>query len=131
MITRTYISEGQAIALLTQAVRQKGRDYLDRNGDLEDGCIYREEDGTPACIVGHVFSYLGVLDEIVDGQRAAGAPGVDREGNNDVQVVILKDFVTGKGVHLLEIAQHRQDTGSTWGEALAAVQRYYDDESDE
>jgi hypothetical protein len=124
MITRTYIGEAQAIDLLVSAVEEKGREYIDPHADAVDGCVYRNDDGTPGCIVGHVFYELGILDEIVDGERASRAPGTSETGNNDVQVKLLDNFLTGPGVDLLEIAQGVQDVGATWGTAITAVHKY-------
>lgn len=124
-ITRTVIGEALGIELLARAVEEKGRDYIDPASDTSDGCIYRKDDGTPGCIVGHVFSYLGILDEIVDGERASRAPGTGTAGNNDVQVMHLTDnFLTGGGVYFLEIAQSEQDAGISWGGALDRVHQY-------
>lgn len=111
----THFSESQAWDLIHQAIADKGKDYRDPNGANATGCVYRNNDGTPGCIVGHVFYYLGMLDEVVD-----QAPDVDEapEGTDCNGAIVTQiPGLSGPGLRVLAQVQHYQDCGLTWGEA--------------
>ena len=111
-----------ALELLERAVQEKGPDYVypksdtqDEDGDGDYVCLYRNADGSPSCIVGHVFNYLGVLPKVGEGRSAR-------------QAVMDLGLVTGKWnptSEILQTAQRDQDAGATWGEALAAAREVY------
>lgn len=116
MDTQTEPLSVEAVrALLVRAVEEKGADYVytppenapDDEMITPGDCVYRDGDGSPSCIAGHVASYIGVLDELTEGmivgaQEALHAP-------------IAFDAIQG-----LDAAQSAQDRGKPWGEALAA-----------
>lgn len=105
------LTKTETLALLNRAVAEKGKDYRYPKGFApfsigETLCLYRRADnGQPACIVGHVLSYLDVLDEAVE-MRGAADMGVTQR---------LFDRAS---LNLLDYVQQHQDEGMTWGEAV-------------
>lgn len=111
----------KTLELLELAVLDRGADYVyegikrpDSDDPNQKWCVYRLPDGAPSCIVGHVYSYLGVLDEAKEDARPGWQP-----------VSILKRF-DGDALHVLNIAQRRQDNGESWGGALDAARKCID-----
>lgn len=101
----------ETLALLNRAVAEKGEDYRYPKGfapfSTDDNlCLYRRTDTLqPACIVGHVLSYLDVLDEAEEGTAA-----------DDLGVV--RSLFDSRSQNLLTYVQNHQDEGITWGEAV-------------
>lgn len=114
----TKVSFEQAKELIERAIAEKGADhvYVDPHGQVSDGstsCFYFQPDPegniVPGCIVGHLFSYLGVRPEQVaeytgvHGALKAGAP------------IILSP----EARRFLALIQRYQDRGAPWGTAYA------------
>lgn len=79
----------------------------------EVSCVYFDEDGKPACVVGHVFDRLGVDPDVIMAQNGIqnGMPF----GYNYLRKLfsgLSRDFVDR-----VSIVQRYQDEGSTWAEA--------------
>ena len=96
---------------LRAVVAEKGADYV----YAEDVCQYAI-DGQPACIVGHIYARLGLLDE--DTQWSGVGAGVLHQG-----------AIAMPARSVLRAAQEVQDgdvqprfVRGTWGEALAAAE---------
>lgn len=106
-------NEQYVLRLMEAVVNKMGADYVYPEREL--GCQY-VRDGQPSCIVGHVLVEAGVpVDEIGkhEGRSAwAMAPDVTPWGDKGTPVI-----------EALDAAQHAQDTGSTWGEALARFRK--------
>lgn len=97
----------QTIELLQRAVTEKG------DGHRAD-CQYQRYEGDgktgePVCIVGHVLSYLGLLDEVCEGDQI------------DYDWQPVRDKFTPAALMALADAQFVQDNHQTWGEALIAA----------
>lgn len=104
----TIYDYDQTIELLQRAVIEKGDGYIYPKRDVEGPtCVYKE-DATPSCIVGHVLSYIGLLDEAIDGMGPVGLQPWRRQ-------------FTDNALWALGRAQSLQDKGETWGEALIAA----------
>lgn len=105
---------------LVKAVEEKGADYIYplayKSADVEAGyeseCVYAtlDEQGNkaPSCLVGHAFSYDGLLSEVSADEGMAARVVAERIGYSS------NDSVLGA----LDAAQNAQDRGGTWGEAL-------------
>lgn len=115
-------------AAMERAVALKGADYVYPDAD---GCRYSWNDGTPACIVGHVAADLwpDKFKEVADYERVEEASGSvdgafvfglgeDRAGGGVLS--IQPDRVVRNA---LQRAQNTQDNGFTWGEALAEYKK--------
>ena len=94
---------------LRAVVAEKGADYV-----YWGPCVYAI-DGAPACIVGHVYARLGLLDEDTQWSGA----GVN---------LLHRDAIARSARSVLRAAQVVQDGDvsrserGTWGEALAAAE---------
>ena len=99
----------QAVELLNRAVDEKGADFTYDTHPFTS-CVYYESDGTPSCIVGHVFSYLGITkDDLTD-------PSHNQEGLGLMYNSYLEvDYQT---LELLEKVQSLQDNEVSWGQAV-------------
>ncbi len=109
-----------ALRYLGKSVAERGEDYRDPNAVEGVGCQYFDiEPGPkedtlefyPSCIVGQVVSY--VSDESI-------IETVARKFN-DAGPTDLDFIFTPLAQQMLDAAQQRQDTGSTWGEAYKAA----------
>ena len=120
-----------AVLLLKQIVADRGEDwvypnfddcqacsYLRREGDEDaycgwhtnEGCRYFTDEGQPACIVGEFISRTVQPEHInrfyIEGRIAPEA------------IALMPLEVDERTSELLHIAQQRQDTGHSWGDAL-------------
>ena len=118
------IAYDQALEALKWAVNHKGWDYIYQTpecfqygeymaaGNKVKVCAYYDTKNlAPACIVGHVLHYLGVpYREVVKCNRG-----------NSVEDLHNKNIIhlDTDAMVLLTRAQSMQDTGHTWGQALA------------
>lgn len=75
----------------------------------EVSCVYFDEDGKPACVVGHVFDRLGVDPDVIMAQN--GMPFVFNYFRK------LFSGLSHDFVDRVSIVQRHQDGGSTWAEA--------------
>lgn len=107
-----------ALESMRRAVEKKGADYVYKP-PAGNSCVYFNKDGSPSCIVGHVFADAGVDpdDFLLPG------PGRTRSSNS-CRITILD--LDGVGVQIddatrraLDAAQYAQDRGVTWAGALA------------
>lgn len=105
-----FLTYDQAVIELQNAVRTRGERYVypEEWRGTDRLCKYVYGDAQiPACIVGQVFSQLGLSVKLLDGRspepRTAGVY-VDLEMDDDA-------------ASLLWFAQQIQDQGFTWGEA--------------
>lgn len=112
-----------ALALLRRAVEEKGADhvYRKRGPQLDDdggfvsgsGCMYfdPEDHYVPACIIGHVFSYLGLgYHDLPHGCNNLAITGLI----NDRGMLVTDEYAQ----LLFEYAQDLQDLGRPWGQAV-------------
>lgn len=104
--------------LIVRAVEEKGADYV--YPDSEKGLVsmytepicryFREDDGAPSCIFGHVLSYLGKSTAL--------------EGSN-ADIALAGCGFTGAERTAANHAQVSQDSGATWGETLSVYDLHY------
>lgn len=106
-----------ALSMLTDIVESKGADYVyvddpktqetidAYNSPSNNACFYKQHDGTPGCIIGHlaVALELPALQEGSTGAYALRQAGLDLT----LEARILIDEVQG-----------HQDLGVPWGKAL-------------
>lgn len=98
----------EVLEVLRAVVAEKGVGYVYPEID----CVYAIE-GSPSCIVGHVYDRFGLLDQATcDSSNRAYA--------------LHKDRITEAGRTALDCAQMKQDgrlgDRGTWGRALAAAE---------
>jgi hypothetical protein len=103
----------QADALIQRAVNERGADFVypnkwRANGEPSSACLYQVpgEPGKPACIIGMIANYLGVLDRMPEFE-----PGVDALEKAGVKV-------DEEAAFFLQTVQTSQDTRNPWGDAL-------------
>jgi len=113
----TKLGIPETIELLNRAIAEKGATYVYR-GDDELGCVYRNRDGTPACIVGHVFAYVELPFELIT------------EGQAPDQEPVRYRF-TDEAIGLLDRVQSTQDDGTPWGTAVEVCVAELTPEGDE
>lgn len=123
----------KAITLLREAVKEKGTDYKyeiptweSETGELitADQCMYKDFDGKPSCIVGHVIhKLLPEKWEELDFIEGTLAQDLVRELQDEGYLTVVDEEV----LDFLGYAQGEQDRGRTWGvayhEALEVVGR--------
>lgn len=143
------IEKEQAIELLNRAVEEKGADYVYPRGGLGENsgddkvCAY-ERNGAPSCIVGHVFSYLGVPVEtlaVLDQQSLSAVTDLTRSvptwiddeevhgvPKGEVPLSVLAGIqIDPDALGILRRAQADQDGGIPWGKAVQyAIAEPYD-----
>lgn len=111
----TKITLPKALKLLERAVAEKGADYT------VDLCRYFD-DGEPACIVGHVFSYVGATEgDLHMGYDAHQVASANTAELRTIDVQGVK--ITPKAREVLSAAQQAQDRGKTWGNALKSARK--------
>jgi hypothetical protein len=100
------IDKKMVIADLEAIVRGR-EDYVYRRDHAT--CVYREKDGSPSCIVGHVLARHSLLDEAVEGEIFGTGQPASRH-------------FTYEAIGVLCAAQSVQDNGvddyNSWGDAL-------------
>lgn len=124
MTDTTKITDKQILDTLKDVVKENPdyvyandhQDYYSSSSYTE--CYYYEEDGSPACVVGHVFDRLGVsLNDI----------GYD----NDMPFYTFSSELFPNISHTTEIfvssVQRRQDAGLSWGDSYKAAVAEYGD----
>lgn len=91
---------------------------LELTGDAESSCQY-QLNGTPACIVGCALSELGVDIETLkefDNLLGKGSETINTVVHNRPDIFVCDSL----DAHFyLRDAQEGQDSGDTWGEAVA------------
>ena len=103
------IDAPEVLEHLRAVVAEKGADYI-----YWGSCVYAIDD-QPACIAGHVYARLGLLD---DQTQFSGATAAS----------LHADEIAWQARLILQAAQEVQDGVSprsergTWGEALAAAE---------
>lgn len=106
------IDREMAMSLLWRAVAEKGE-------NRRSPCQYVFEDVdvplSPACIVGHVLAYVGVPLETL---RARNHTGIF------AMCSTLPVRITDDARLVLAEAQHQQDAGASWGDAVRVARRY-------
>jgi hypothetical protein len=113
-VTAAQLDHHEAIRLLREVVAGR-EDFVYRPPVFGEGCVYRNEDGQPSCLVGHVLyrwnpTVVPVEENVI--------------GDLD----LADDGVTEDAVQVLAAAQDVQDHGEpedTWGRALAAAEIAY------
>lgn len=116
-------------AALQRAVDFKGADYVYRGPRGSGGsCWYANPNGTPSCIVGHVFADI-------DPEFYARLRKMEQDTglSATVETIFAGDDPEKWGLHpprigadvteALSRAQAIQDTGRTWGDALEGYDR--------
>lgn len=127
MTKLTYTAVQEA---LKESVEEKGADYVYPYAKGLGACKYAENDGSPSCIVGHVLAKL-------DPEMFAKVKEAEGRESGSFPVSMLLDAeefyseveLSFPLVTALASAQNMQDTGSTWGEALASFEREYEYET--
>lgn len=116
----TEITMKQVLDAMCQVVGEFGVDYVYTK--INDSCLNWDEDrDCPSCLVGHVLHRVGISREFLIEHNPKGAGSV------------LYYFWDDSGVsaeesvpHILGVAQHVQDRGGTWGEALRRALAEYE-----
>lgn len=117
------IDAPEAIELLERAVQAKGEGYIDPNAAAKVSCEYGDEQGNPLCIVGHVFSYLGINPDTV---YSAGVRSTIQSGgvrSHYYRILEGSPTFTDLAQRALAVAQDEQDNAHTWSYALAKAKR--------
>jgi uncharacterized protein with LGFP repeats len=125
-LPKPKLSYEDAVLFLEKAVADRGADYVyphqllspstgQQNGDEEEtGCVYFDhETNQPSCIIGHVFSYMGIAALDVRGYEGQTVQVL--AGSESRLGLFDADETT---VGLLARAQSFQDTRHSWGESL-------------
>jgi hypothetical protein len=116
----TKIDVSYAYDLLREALKVRGEDYVDPNSGGSWGCVNvavdpETGDLCPSCIVGHALSIAGVPLEFLHRNNGSASSVVHRWRDNEE----AKDIEITKGaVIVFRAAQHIQDSGGTWGDAV-------------
>lgn len=115
-----YIDARRALELITDVVDQYGEDTVYEKVDLVHGgtgCQY-QSNGTPSCLVGIALSRAGMPSD--------GLYELDDFGIAADMLSSHVDHVKDDAALVFWSAQHVQDSGGTWGEALASARKKYE-----
>lgn len=123
------IQEGEVLQLLRKAVDEKGLDHVGMNS-TDEGCQYFE-DGQPSCIIGHVFSYMGLRQELMGTENTVPIIGPTYADQlemhprlaTQLRLAGIPDF-TQQALRLMSLAQSEQDHGTPWGQVVDMVETY-------
>jgi len=108
------VTSDEAHRLLQNAIKLKGGDYVYKN-EFASCSNFKNETDVPQCIVGHVLHSLGLgYNDCGDG-TILGTIGRLRDNRPEIKF-------TRSAVLLLQIAQTAQDTGASWGSAVASAE---------
>lgn len=111
-----------AIKMLQWAVSVKGSEYVNRPPQGKGSCAMWDakidifghvHDRQPSCIVGHVFSEMGILHMV---RQSSGVAAAQFDLN------FLDDGFSPAVYEVLKRAQLGQDAGLTWGDVLAEAE---------
>lgn len=107
----------RALELLVDVVDQYGEDTVYERVTVKGRpvCLY-VHDSRPSCLVGHALVKAGGDTELLEGL------------NCGVAAISLDDHlpaVDWRAALVFQAAQHVQDDGGTWGEALEAAKKAY------
>lgn len=134
--TRTLITFNDAVARIAEAVEAKGADYV--NAVKEDSgfggewktCQYVTDAGDePSCIVGTAF-FAEIIDAGMTAEDVGNQSPVGSLFQPDSEAGVLAKSgydLTDKALAFLVAMQRAQDTGRTWGEAVAAGHAFVND----
>lgn len=90
---------------------------VSRNPNVQSGCRYRNVHGGPECIIGHLFTELGLYDVLAHVENSAGVDFLYDEDKDSYDPGFASQF-TEPAVTFMVGVQEAQDDGVTWGEAL-------------
>jgi len=115
-------------SLLRQIVESKPDDYTyprrTKAGPHGDkACAYwHSEDSEPGCLIGHLMFRLGAPADFLNAcDRHPGGSGIEVLHNHK----IVSDLFDDEAVMVLTYIQGRQDSGSTWAQALKLGIAYF------
>jgi hypothetical protein len=115
MATQTINRETMPSLLREVSAGREGRVYRKPTGGF---CVNWTDDANngkrvPSCIIGHVAAKLGVIEQVDHTDRAVGSASL----LSDIERLGEFEFTDG-AKFAARIAQAKQDTGYTWGEAV-------------
>lgn len=114
------VEKMDVLELLERAVNEKGPSYRPA-GSLNAGCMYFTPGGSPICIVGHVFSYLGITESDLkitfEGAAPYSVPNSMKIGS------VLPENVefSPNALYILKLVQGWQDQGIDWDTSFERV----------
>lgn len=84
----------------------------------EHSCVYRNQDGSPSCIIGKAMDRAGVLPPLKK---------ISLDNTSQVEQVLDAWRIehTERQSDWLSVVQEHQDDSATWGEAVATADRVY------
>jgi hypothetical protein len=112
------ITHEDVLRVMTEVVEEYGHDhvYQKQPGPRgpKDLCVYIK-DGKPSCLIGHVLVRLGVDVGFLTDRNSSqiNGHGFTSSGSNLPW--------TAEAAQVMQAAQHIQDMGAPWGEALRAA----------
>lgn len=109
-------SLGKALEILTECVRERGDSHVSK-------CIYVSHN-EPVCIAGLAFHKLGIPTEVLIKYEGSSASqlAINYWGLPEFNVALERGAQFQKkypGLSMINWAQYFQDTGDTWGVAVA------------
>lgn len=118
-----YVSFEDVMTYLTEAVNERGEDYVNFPQDTEWGtsCVYKEEDGSPSCAVGYVLHRAGFdLGQLSADENVMGFRELYQTFRGAGKL-----FMHTKTQDMLGTFQTMQDNEMPWGTTLAHVKSVY------
>lgn len=114
-----------ALGLLADVVLEHGTDTIYKKvkeGDAES-CVYVLNEA-PSCLVGHVLSRFGIPLDFMGSlmRNTLAASSLCYKINNEAKIALT---ISDDAAIVLGDAQDAQDSGQTWGTALAVATRTY------
>lgn len=106
---RVYGYEEVVSLIENEVIPRKGEDYI--YDGVDGGCMYKNDDGSPSCIIGHLFDVIGVLPDFPE-RGAENCFGFGSIRN----LPSVPRFTCKAASYLAELQIH-QDRPHTWGDA--------------
>ena len=110
----TYTYE-DVLAELREIIRGR-EDYVYENPDFLGSCVNFDREGNPSCLVGHWLAMHGVTATFFRDNMIPSTATVSDLFCGNAHVMPIQ--VDEPARILLIMAQERQDSGSTWGNAV-------------
>jgi predicted transcriptional regulator len=100
----------------------KGREfYVYQAPDYSGSCVNFDREGNPSCLVGHWLAMHGITEDFFDEYELSFASTVSDLFCNNADVMPMQ--VDERALKLLILAQQRQDSFNTWGNAVETSSR--------
>ena len=109
------------LTILNLVVEQAGENFIYAVDDGDDLCRY-VKDGKPDCIIGHTLHWYGISLESLSAWEGSACENMATYNPWSASIPLIP--VAPVVLETLQVAQAKQDSGQTWGDARDAALFY-------